>query len=171
MPALPVALAGAGVGAESSAFFEDVVRAGKDREFTNKTRGNGFRQGRLVPAVEYLQAQRIRAMLMREHAKTVGRFDVYLAPSNNPALNPPAASGGGVVPQSPPNLTRDHHDVSNLCGLPALSVPNGFYGPGRPTSITFHGRPYGESAVLALARAYQEVTDWHLRRPRLTSQG
>ncbi|MEZ5292761.1 MAG: amidase [Vicinamibacterales bacterium] len=165
LPPMRSALAGAGVGAEASAYFEDVLQSGADRDFTNPTRANGFRQGRLVPAVEYLQAQRIRAMVMRQHFATVGRFDVYLAPSNNPPLNPPGGSGGGVVPDSPRNLTRDHHDVSNLCGLPALSVPNGVYGPGRPTSLTFHGRPFGEAAVIALAHAWQRATDWHLRPP------
>ena len=171
LPKMPLAQAGSAGSAESGAFFEELMRHGRDEDLTNKGRRNGLRQSRLVPAVEYLQAQRIRAMLMRQFAGVVSRFDVYLAPSNNPPLNPPGRSdgGGGVVPRSAPNLTRDHHDVSNTCALPAVSVPNGFTSNGTPTSITFHGRLYNEAGVLALARAYQATTKWHERHPPFAS--
>jgi Asp-tRNA(Asn)/Glu-tRNA(Gln) amidotransferase A subunit family amidase len=45
--------------------------------------------------------------------------------------------------------TRDEHDVSNTCGIPAVAVPHGFTSAGNPTSVTFHGRLYNESGVLA----------------------
>jgi Asp-tRNA(Asn)/Glu-tRNA(Gln) amidotransferase A subunit family amidase len=47
-------------------------------------------------------------------------------------------------------------------------LPNGYRSSdGTPTSITFTGRLFGESAVLAVARAYQKATDFHRRRPPL----
>ena len=55
--------------------------------------------------------------------------------------------------------------LGNLAGLPSVSVPNGFGDRGLPTGIQFMGRAYDENRILAVARAYQGLTDWHLRRP------
>ena len=57
--------------------------------------------------------------------------------------------------------------MANLCGYPAVSVPNGFTADGHPTSITFLGRLYNEGEMLAVARAYQERAGFHLRQPPL----
>jgi Asp-tRNA(Asn)/Glu-tRNA(Gln) amidotransferase A subunit family amidase len=173
MPALPMSLAGGAGAAESGASFEDLLFEGQEVELINPNRRGGLRSGRLVPAVEYLQASRIRSMVMRTFAATAAKFDVYVASSNNPILNPPGArsGGGGVVPNNGPNRTRDEHDVSNTCGIPAVVVPNGFTSNGKPTSLTFHGRLYNESGVLALAKAYQDATSWHLKHPPLQAAG
>ena len=75
----------------------------------------------------------------------------------------------GAAPATPPpSAIRDHFQVANLCGYPAVSVPNGFTADGKPTSITFLGRLYAEAEMLALARAYQERAGFHLKHPRLT---
>jgi aspartyl-tRNA(Asn)/glutamyl-tRNA(Gln) amidotransferase subunit A len=55
--------------------------------------------------------------------------------------------------------------VGNGAGLPAISVPSGFSDEGVPTGIQFMGRAYDENAVLAVARAYQSLTNWHERHP------
>ena len=55
--------------------------------------------------------------------------------------------------------------AGNAVGQPALSIPNGFGIKGLPTGIQFTGRVWSEARLLALARAYQEATDWHTRRP------
>lgn len=169
MPDLPMNLAGSAGAAESAATFEELLFSEKDIALTNPTRRSGLRSGRLVPAVEYLQAARIRSMVMRKFAAVASKFDVYVASSNNPILNPPGArgGGGGVVPNNGPNRTRDEHDVSNTCAIPAVAVPNGFTSAGKPTSVTFHGRLYNEAGMLALAKAYQDATDWHRKHPPL----
>jgi len=74
---------------------------------------------------------------------------------------------GRIPPPSPPGPIRDHFSVANLCGYPAVSVPNGFDEKGRPTGITFLGRLYAEAEVLAVAKAYQEVARWHEQKPEL----
>ena len=58
-------------------------------------------------------------------------------------------------------------DVGNGAGLPAVAVPNGVGDRGLPTSLAFMGRAWEENAILAAARAYQSVTDWHERHPSL----
>jgi len=55
--------------------------------------------------------------------------------------------------------------LTNLTGHPCVVFPNGFNDKGRPMSISFMGRLYGEAAVLAVAKAYQDATDFHKRHP------
>jgi Asp-tRNA(Asn)/Glu-tRNA(Gln) amidotransferase A subunit family amidase len=57
--------------------------------------------------------------------------------------------------------------LTNLTGHPAVILPNGFTDEGSPVSITFVGNLYGEAAALAVAKAYQDATDFHTRRPPL----
>jgi Asp-tRNA(Asn)/Glu-tRNA(Gln) amidotransferase A subunit family amidase len=175
LPKMPTNVTGGILGAESGASFDEMIRTGRDKDMTNKGRATGMRTSRLVPAIEYLQTQRVRAMIMRTFAETVGKYDVYIAPY----INMRGAGGGGRAegrgqragaPETPPppSPIRDHFGVANLCGYPAVSVPNGFTADGHPTSITFLGRLYNEGEILALARAYQERAGWHQRHPALT---
>ena len=57
--------------------------------------------------------------------------------------------------------------ATNLTGHPAVVLPNGFRENGTPTSITFTGKLYDEGTLLAIAGAYQNATDFHLRYPSL----
>lgn len=189
LPPMPASVTGGILGAESGASFDEFVRSGRDKDLTNKGRSNGMRQSRLVPAVEYLQTQRVRATIMRQFAATVSKFDVYIAPyidmragagragagraseAGDPGrAGQPGGTGraGRAGGPPPPSAIRDHFAVANLCGYPAVSVPNGFTAEGRPTSITFLGRLYAEAEMLALARAYQERAGFHLKHPKLT---
>jgi Asp-tRNA(Asn)/Glu-tRNA(Gln) amidotransferase A subunit family amidase len=174
LPRMPLEILSGPFGAESGAFFDAFLRSGRSKDLTSARRANGFRTSRLIPAVEYLQAQRVRAMVMRQFAEAVSRFDVYIAPfmvargsTGDPLAG--SASPAGAAPQTPPppSAVRDHFMAANVCGYPALSVPTGFTREGLPTSIMFLGRLYNEAALLALARAYQERTGWHERTPSL----
>jgi Asp-tRNA(Asn)/Glu-tRNA(Gln) amidotransferase A subunit family amidase len=131
--------------AEAAAAFDDLTRSDRDDLLERQgkdTWPNVFRTARLIPAVEYIQAQRVRTLVMRAMADLMAGIDVYLAPS----------------------LSRNLL-LTNLTGHPAVVVPNGFTAAGTPTSITFTGRLYAEATVLAVARAYQQATEWHLRQP------
>ena len=55
--------------------------------------------------------------------------------------------------------------IGNLAGLPAIGVSNGFDADGSPTGLQFVGRAWDENTVLAAARAWQSLTDWHRRHP------
>ncbi len=175
LPDLPLEVLSGVLGAESGAAFDEFLRSGRTKALTSDRRANGFRTSRLIPAVEYLQVQRVRAMVMRRLADVVGRFDVYVAPfmvARGSTGDPLAASAAGSPASSPPSppppsTVRDHFQAANICGYPALSVPTGFTAEGLPTSIMFLGRLYNEAGILALARAYQERTGWHTRRPPL----
>jgi Asp-tRNA(Asn)/Glu-tRNA(Gln) amidotransferase A subunit family amidase len=57
--------------------------------------------------------------------------------------------------------------MANLACYPALNVVNGFLENGSPTNITFYARPFGEAELLALGKAYQDASGFHLKHPAL----
>src|ERR1700730_10253676 len=109
---------------------------------------------RLLPATEYLNAQRVRTLLMQEMARVMSEVDVYLVPLD-------------YADYTPNPIATMNNAVTNLTGQPCVALPNGFDEKGHPTSLTFIGKVYGEAEMLALARAYQNATDWHLKYPKL----
>jgi len=132
--------------AEAAASFDELTRSHRDDLLVRQDRGawpNSFRQSRMIPAVEYIQANRARTMLMGEMEAVMDGIDVFVTPSY----------GGSVL------LT------TNLTGHPAVIVPNGFRENGTPVSISFIGKLFGEGELLAAAKAYQDATDFHLRHP------
>jgi Asp-tRNA(Asn)/Glu-tRNA(Gln) amidotransferase A subunit family amidase len=144
---------------EFSAAFDDLTRSKRDSLLARQGRGsdaNLYRTNRFVPAVEYIQATRVRTLLMEAMAKTMSDIDVYLAP---------ITSGRGGRPNS---LIGLNTTLTNLTGNPSVVVRNGMNADGRPTSFTFTGKIYGEAEMLALAHAYQMATDWHLKHPQLS---
>ena len=133
---------------EGAAAFDDLTRSGKDDLMVRQVKNawpNAFRAARFVPAVEYIQANRHRSLLIQDFHKKLGDIDVYLSP---------ALSGK--------NLT-----MTNLTGHPCVVLPNGFRPEGRPTSITFMGKLFGEGKLLQVAKIYQDATDFHLKHPKL----
>jgi hypothetical protein len=68
---------------------------------------------------------------------------------------------------APPALWFDDSlYLTNVTGHPCIAVPSGF-AEGRPTSITFCGRLFGEAEVLAVAKRYQDATGHHRQHPPL----
>lgn len=150
LPEFPVRALSFILGAEAAAAFDDLTRSNKDELLVRQIKNawpNSFRQARMIPAVEYIQANRARTMLMQKMAELMSKIDVYLVPSY----------GGN-------NLL-----MTNLTGHPAVVLPNGFTEKSTPTSITFMGNLYGEAETLAVAKAYQDATNFHLKHPVLES--
>ncbi len=133
---------------EGAAAFDDLTRSGKDDLMVRQNKNawpTAFRAARFVPAVEYIQANRHRSLLIQDFHKKLGDIDVYLSPAF-----------------ASKNLT-----MTNLTGHPCVVLPNGFRSEGRPTSITFMGKLFGEGKLLQVAKIYQEATDFHLKHPKL----
>jgi Asp-tRNA(Asn)/Glu-tRNA(Gln) amidotransferase A subunit family amidase len=105
-------------------------------------------------AAQYFDANRVRSLLMQEMARTLADIDVYLVPFDY----------GDYTPNPVANMNTA---VTNLTGHPAVIVPHGFNEKGNPTSLTFVGQLFAEDKILALAKAYQDSTDWHLKHPKL----
>jgi Asp-tRNA(Asn)/Glu-tRNA(Gln) amidotransferase A subunit family amidase len=138
------------ISVEGAAAFDELTRSNRDDLLVRQDKNawpTSFRSARFVPAVEYLQANRLRTKLIQDMYTTLkdAKVDVYISPSY----------GGG-------NLA-----TTNLTGHPCVVLPNGFNDRGTPSSITFMGQLFKEDKVLAVAKAYQDATDHHKKHPVL----
>jgi Asp-tRNA(Asn)/Glu-tRNA(Gln) amidotransferase A subunit family amidase len=145
---VPVAALRIMLSAEAAAAFDNLTRSNLDDELTDQRRGawpNSFRSSHFIPAVDYINASRIRTELIAAYHERTKGFDVIISPTfgGNQSL------------------------MTNLTGHPCISIPNGFDAESSPNSITFLGKLFGEAAVVALARAYQEATGWDEKAPPL----
>jgi Asp-tRNA(Asn)/Glu-tRNA(Gln) amidotransferase A subunit family amidase len=123
-------------------------------------------------------------MMMAKLAEATRDVDVYLVPANQggggggagrgaapadgAAATPPAGGRGGRGGGPNRTVVGRHFGMANLACYPALNVVNGFTETGTPTNITFYARPFGEAELLALGKAYQDATGFHLKHPALT---
>jgi len=131
---------------DEAAAFDELIQTGKvelliqDRD---EPEDMLMRVARLLPAVEYVQIQRLRMLMMQAMEKALRDVDLYVAPH-----------GGS-----------SNTSATSLTGHPAISVPNGFDDDGKPTGILFVGKLYAESNLMALAKSYQDANDFHLAQP------
>ncbi len=176
------------LGVESAAYFDHMRRAG----MMAGSRGVGRANAWLTPAVEYLQSQRVRMMMMMKLEEATRGLDAYIVASNNTGGTPGTGRGGRGGRGGDPGAggrgrgeagargggrgrggpgggnqrpAQRHSTMANLACYPALNVPNGFAANGQPTNFTLFARPFGEAAVLALGKAYQDAARFHLIRP------
>jgi len=138
---------------EANSALKDPFRT-HPAELVRQDRLVGLNAIRLLPAAEYLDALRLRTLLMQEMAQLMSDVDVYVVPFD-------------YSDYTPNPVATINTAVNNLTGQPSVALPHGFNEKGDPTSLTFVGRVFGEAEMLAVAKLYQDATDWHLRHPKL----
>lgn len=134
------------IGSESAAAFDAFTRSGLDDQMTRQNRSdwpNSFRAWRFIPAVEYINANRHRYLMMRAMDHFFKQVDVVITPT---------FSGNQMA-------------ITNLTGHPALCFPTGVGRSNLPTSITLLGKLFDEATLLAVGKAIQEATGWHNKHP------
>ncbi|NUM82479.1 amidase, partial [bacterium] len=134
--------------AEAGAAFDELTRSSKDDLLVRQIKNawpNVFRTSRFIPAVEYIQANRIRNLIIQDMQKLMTTVDVYLAPP----------------------FAGDNLLLTNLTGHPCVVLPIGFTENNLPKTITFMGKLFGEAQILALAKRYQDATAFHKKHPTL----
>ncbi|HKR26708.1 MAG TPA: amidase [Acidobacteriaceae bacterium] len=168
LPKLPFGAMTPLLTAEAAAAFDELTTTGRDKLLTEQGPEdwpNSFRVARFYPAVEYIQANRVRTLAIEQMSKLFEQADVIVASTNSEQLV-----------------------VTNLTGHPAVIVPNGLRGsdaptppavdtgdddqiggPGTPVSITFLGAHYQDARLCAFARAYQQATGFEKLHPKLPS--
>jgi len=143
LPEVPTDAIGFILTTESAAAFDDLTLNGDldgMKQSPEESRWpDTFRAARFVPAVEYIQANRLRLRIMQQVDEALGDLDLFIGS----------------------NL-----GLTNLTGHPEISVPGGFF-EGTPTSLRFTGKLFGESEILLLAHAYQSKTNHHSQHPPL----
>lgn len=134
--------------AEGAAAFSQLTLSNSDDELVRQGQNawpNLFRAARFIPAVEYIQANRARQVLIQKMDSVMQDVDVYICPTYG----------------------ADNLLLTNLTGHPSVVLPNGFDDEGHPTSITFMGKLFDEGTLLGVAQKYQQATDFHTRHPEM----
>ncbi len=151
LPDFPIQAMSVVLRAEAAAAFEELTLSNRDDLLVRQDRHawpTSFRAAHHIPAVAYIQADRMRGQLIMAMKQVMEKVDVYIAPSFGSA-----------------NLL-----LTNLTGHPCVVMPNGFIGEkgNRPVSISFIGGLFDEATLLAVAGAYQKHSNFHIQRPPLT---
>lgn len=136
------------ISAECAAAFDEFTRNGIDDQMTRQTKfdwPNSFRIARLMPAVEYINANRQRYLLMQAVNKLVEQYDAIICPNN----------------------WGNQSAITNLTGHPAICFPIGYNAQQLPRSITLIGKLYDEASIITVAKAYQNATQWNKEHPAL----
>ena len=134
--------------AEAAAAFDELTRSDRDNLLVQQGKGdwpNSFRTSRFIPAVDYVNANRVRSIAIQKWDELMNTVDVIVTPTGTANLSQLVAT--------------------NLTGHPAVIVPNGFRDDGTPVSLTFLAGLFEEAKALVVARAYQEATGFHLKHP------
>jgi aspartyl-tRNA(Asn)/glutamyl-tRNA(Gln) amidotransferase subunit A len=130
-----------------------------------------FLTGGIMPAQLYYKAQQLRELTRRQVLKALEAMDVLALPSSSePAALLPTAPGLKSKEEARQRMSgrRSLTGVFNLANVPALSVPCGFAaveGKDLPIGLQLAGRPFADGLLLKVARAYEQSTPWHTRRP------
>ena len=135
---------------EAATAFDSATRAGELDSMTDADRSSWptvFRSFRMVPAVEYLRAQQVRSLMIRDFEELIGNWDVLLAPGN---------AGASLA-------------ITNLTGHPALTLKCGFV-DGMPRGLTLIGNLYDEATLLSAGMAYEQATEWHNQHPNMEAR-
>lgn len=133
---------------ESAASFDDLTRSGDvdllAAGVSRSTWPNTFKSARFVPAVEYLRAQRIRVLLMRQMDELMSKCDVLLSAGSDSTLS-----------------------VTNLTGHPAMAFKAGLTGGDTPRMLMLTGHLYDEGTMARVALAFEQATEWKDKHPTL----
>jgi Asp-tRNA(Asn)/Glu-tRNA(Gln) amidotransferase A subunit family amidase len=134
------------LGVEAASAFDELTMSGRDAMMARQNAGawpDSFRRARFVPAVEYIQANRIRYLLIQAMAQLFKDYDVIMTPS----------------------FDGDCNQLTNQTGYPCVVVPDGMADGNHPTSVCFIGNLFGEAKLLAVAKIYQDATGFQLKHP------
>lgn len=152
------------VQAEAAAYHRHTL-ATQAEDYSAEVRDN-LRLGAMIPAVDYIDAQRLRRWIRDGIEKALQTYDVLVFPTQ-PIVAPLLDSY-----QAADSLSDDLFDIeiaytgiANLTGHPALSIFAGLTPQGLPVGLQLTGRMFDEATILRLGHAFESATDWHRMRP------
>ncbi|HEV3006567.1 MAG TPA: amidase [Pirellulales bacterium] len=152
------------IDSELAAAFEGLVTSGDVWEMTAPEDRIGAHAALFIPAKDYINALRIRRKIQQAIDALVAPFDAVVAPTLPAVASPLDVDFGTYHRQWSGGASMG--GAENAAGVPAISVPDGFGERGLPTGLKFVGRAFEENKLLAIAKKFQESTDWHERRPK-----
>ena len=150
--------------AESATAFEDFIESGKTSELTAFEDRYGSYVRTVVFAKDYIRALRLRGVMAKAVDETMSAFDAIVGPSRQSI----ATLINEEFRRTALGSRRDIMGaVGTGTGLPSISVPCGFSKSGLPIGIQFMGKAYTENTIIAIARKYQSITNWHKKHPKI----
>jgi aspartyl-tRNA(Asn)/glutamyl-tRNA(Gln) amidotransferase subunit A len=127
-----------------------------------------LRNGQEAKAYQYIQAMWEQQLLRRTIDDSFRDVDLVVLPARRRTPRTVDASIEREESEKTRNPELENTGAFNAYGIPAISIPCGFTQAGLPIGLMIAGPRFSEGRVLALARAFEQATDWHKRRPPLT---
>jgi len=150
------------IACEMAAAFEELIRSGQVWELTAPEDRWGGHSGLVIPAKDYINAQRVRTRIQQAMNACLRGYDAIVTPTLTTVAGPIDTEfrhwpkGFSSTPIG---------TAGNAAGLPALTLANGFDEDGLPTGLLLTGKPHDEATLFALGQRLQQVTNWHTRHP------
>lgn len=146
----------------------DGIRFGQERSLFNAENRRRIMLGAYILQsgyydAYYLQAQKVRTLIINDFNKAFQKFDILLAPTM-PTVAPKIGVTSGQAMYG--ELADVFTEPTALAGLPAISVPGGFL-DGLPVGMQLIGPMWSEDYILDVAQIFEESTDWHKQKPKL----
>ena len=124
-------------------------------------------QGMLLPATDYVNAQRLRSVYRRHFLALFQSIDVLFTPTTPltaPKIGQATVLLDGQEEDTRLASTRFVRGI-NVVGFPALSIPCGFDKGGLPIGLQIVGKPFDEVTILRVGAVLEDATDFHRLSP------
>jgi aspartyl-tRNA(Asn)/glutamyl-tRNA(Gln) amidotransferase subunit A len=157
------------VKAEGAAAFRELIESGRARTLRQANDRIGGYVGYATRAIDYIDAQRQRTLIVAALREAFGAYDAIVSPTLPTVTYPIGVPFDHTYTEydGNPNLIAP----GNLAGLPALALPNGFGDHGLPTNFSLLGTAFNETRLTAIGKRYQQLTTMHRARPPLGTEG
>ncbi len=154
------------IDSEGASVFEQLIRSGRVDQLADQGQIDGLKASMNYSAIDYLKSMRVRTQIQTEFRKLFTNVDLLVAPTK---LDLPDKADGPFDDSTPKRpdvkgVFAGLVQASNLCGMPALTVPCGFVN-GLPIGLQIVGRPFSENRILALGVEFQKRTNFHKQQP------
>ena len=151
---------------ETYAYHEEYVTHGSARYMLPTRRA--LQASANAKAADYVRGRWKLELLRRTIDDAFTDFDLVVLPTRRHSPRTVNAAIKREETDKPRNPELENTGQFNMYGIPAISVPCGFSKDGLPIGMMIAGPRFSEGKVLALARAFEQSTDWHTKRPPLT---
>lgn len=158
------------IDSEGASVFEQLIRTGRVDQLADQSQIDGLKASLTYSAVDYLKAMRVRSQIQSAFRQMFARVDLIVAPTRLSLPDRADIPFPEDEPKRPDQkgVAAGLVQASNLCGLPAITVPCGFVN-GLPIGLQIVGPPFTENRVIAFASAFQKCTNFHRQHPAVTT--
>lgn len=156
------------IDSETASIFEQFIRSGRVDQLADQGQIDGLKASMNYSAIDYLKAMRVRTQIQAAFRALFADLDLLVAPTKLDLADRADQPFDETEPKRPDQkgVAAGLVQASNLCGLPALSIPCGFVN-GLPVGLQIVGRPFSENRILQFAREFQQRTNFHKQHPNV----